>query len=54
MGNPPRRGHVEFRSTPAKLVADMPEDENMREQLDEMKENDNYQGSCGIISNKKK
>lgn len=54
MGKPPKqKGHVEFRSTPVKLAADMPEDENVREHLDEMKLSDGYQGSCGIMSNKK-
>lgn len=49
----PQKGHVEFNQTPVKLVADMPEDEEMREHLDEMKANDGYEGSCGISSNDK-
>lgn len=48
-----KRGHVEFKQTPVKLVADMPEDEEMREHLDEMKANDGYEGSCGIDSSEK-
>jgi hypothetical protein len=30
------------------MVAEMPQDEEMREKLDEMKQNDGYQGSCGV------
>ncbi|CAH0118971.1 MULTISPECIES: hypothetical protein [unclassified Paenibacillus] len=40
----------EFRQKPAqkvKVVAEMPEDEEMREQLEEFKKNDGYPGSCG-------
>jgi hypothetical protein len=48
-----KRGRVEFKQPPVKLLADMPEDEEIREHLDEMKANDGYQGSCGIISNQK-
>jgi hypothetical protein len=49
----PKKGLVEFRQPPAQLVADLPDDEEMREHLDEMKANDGYQGSCGIINSKK-
>jgi hypothetical protein len=31
-----------------KLVAEMPQDEEMRENLQNMKENDGFPGSCGI------
>lgn len=53
MGKSSKQGHVEFRPTPVKLVADMPQDEDMREHLDEMKANDGYPGSCSIINSKK-
>jgi hypothetical protein len=39
------------RKTPVqqvKVVAEMPDDEEMREHLQEMKEHDGYPGSCGI------
>jgi hypothetical protein len=48
------KGHVEFKQPSVKLVADMPEDEEIREHLDEIKSNDGYQGSCGILTNQKK
>jgi hypothetical protein len=54
MTNRTQKGFVKFRQPPVKLVADMPEDEEVREHLDEMKANDGYQGSCGIISSQKK
>lgn len=44
------KGHVEFRQPQAKLVADMPGDEEMREHLDEMKESDGFPGSCSVIN----
>jgi hypothetical protein len=47
------KGHVEFKQPSVKLIADMPEDEEVREHLDEMKLNDGYQGSCVILSNRK-
>jgi hypothetical protein len=31
-----------------KIVAEMPDDKEMRENLQEMKENDGYSNSCGI------
>jgi hypothetical protein len=31
-----------------KVVAEMPEDEEMRDKLEETKEHDGYPGSCGI------
>ncbi|WP_282937810.1 hypothetical protein [Paenibacillus sp. RC67] len=43
------KGHVEFRQPPAKLVADRAGDEEMREHLDEMIQNDGYPGSCSVI-----
>jgi len=33
---------------PVKIVAEMPEDSEMRDNLQEMKENDGHPGSCGI------
>ncbi|MFS0839119.1 hypothetical protein [Paenibacillus sp. 1P03SA] len=44
------KGRVEFRQPPVKLTADLPGDPEMREHLDEMRENDGYPGSCGILS----
>jgi hypothetical protein len=32
----------------AKIVAEMPGDDEMRDRLQEMKEHDGYPGSCGI------
>lgn len=43
-----KKGHVEFRQPEVKLVAEMPGDEEMRENLEEMKLNDGYEGSCGV------
>jgi hypothetical protein len=34
--------------TRVKVVADMPGDDEMREELETMKKNDGYPGSCGI------
>lgn len=31
-----------------KIVADMPHDDEMRDELQQMRENDGYAGSCGI------
>jgi hypothetical protein len=47
------KGFVEFHQPPAKLVADIPGDEEMREHLDEMKENDGFEGSCSVINTQK-
>lgn len=47
------RGHVEFRQPPVQLAADMPEDEEMREHLEEMKASDGYPGSCGTLRTEK-
>lgn len=44
------KGHVEFSQTQAKLVADLPGDDEMREHLDETKENDGFSGSCPVIN----
>lgn len=44
-----KKGQVEFKQPPAQLVADIPGDEEMRENLDEMKRNDGHPDSCGII-----
>lgn len=35
------------RRTEVKIVAEMPEDQEVREHLKEMQENDGYKGSCG-------
>lgn len=43
------KGHVEFRQPAAKLVADMPGDDAMRESLEETMQNDGYPGSCSVI-----
>jgi hypothetical protein len=42
------KGHVEFRQPAVQLAADLPGDEEMREHLDEMKQNDGYPGDCLI------
>jgi hypothetical protein len=44
------KGHVEFKQPPVKLAADMPGDDEMREHLDEMIQNDGYQGSCTVMA----
>ncbi|WP_248924680.1 hypothetical protein [Paenibacillus hamazuiensis] len=44
-----KKGQVKFKQPPVKLVADMPEDEEMRGHLEEMRQNDGFPGSCGII-----
>ncbi|QYR23112.1 hypothetical protein KZ483_09430 [Paenibacillus sp. sptzw28] len=31
-----------------KIVAEMPEDQEMRDNLEELQENDGYPGSCGL------
>jgi hypothetical protein len=49
-----KKGHVEFKQPSVKLVADMPEDQEVREHMDEMKSNDGYEGSCVILTNGKK
>ncbi|WP_166241304.1 hypothetical protein [Paenibacillus turpanensis] len=49
MTKPKAKGHVEFHQPVVQLAADLPQDEEMREHLDEMKANDGYPGSCGII-----
>ncbi|MFX3631478.1 MAG: hypothetical protein ACE3L7_33710 [Candidatus Pristimantibacillus sp.] len=51
MGNSIEKGHVEFRQPLVTLVAEMPEDEEMREHLKEWKENDGFQGSCDVTGN---
>jgi hypothetical protein len=48
-----KKGRVEFQQPPVKLVAEMPGDEEMRQDLDEMKMNDGYQGSCRINNSEK-
>ncbi|MBP1965554.1 hypothetical protein [Paenibacillus aceris] len=50
--NPPK-GHVEFHQPAVKLVADMPEDGEIRAHLDEMKASDGYPGSCGTCEEEK-
>jgi hypothetical protein len=44
------KGHVEFRQPPAKMVADLPGDDEMREHLDDMTQNDGSPGSCAVIN----
>jgi hypothetical protein len=44
------KGHVEFRQPLAKMVADLPGDDEMREHLDEMMQNDGFPGSCAVIN----
>ncbi|WP_274651801.1 hypothetical protein [Paenibacillus humicola] len=34
--------------TAAKVVAEMPQDDDMRSELEDMKAHDGYPGSCGI------
>ncbi|WP_197035473.1 hypothetical protein [Paenibacillus sp. UNC451MF] len=48
------KGHVEFRQPPAKLVADMAGDEEMREHLEEMMQNDGHPGSCSVVDTSEK
>ncbi|MFD0676066.1 MULTISPECIES: hypothetical protein [unclassified Paenibacillus] len=49
MTNGKLKGHVEFNQPQVKLVADLQGDEEMREHLDEMKEN-SFPGSCAVIN----
>jgi hypothetical protein len=49
-----KRGHVEFKQPAVKLVADMPEDEAVREHMEDMKSDAGDQGSCVILTNQKK
>ncbi|GGG14006.1 hypothetical protein [Paenibacillus abyssi] len=48
------KGHVEFSQSRVKLVADMPGDEELRENLDEMIHSDGYPGSCAVFNSQKK
>lgn len=50
MGNTGKRGLVEFHPPLVKVTAELPGDENLRDHLDELKENDGYQGSCITVS----
>lgn len=50
MENHTGKGHVEFSQSGAKLTAEMPGDEEMREHLKEWKENDGFKGSCVIVN----
>lgn len=43
-----KRGQVKFNPPAAQLSAELPGDEEMREQLEEMKMNDGFEGSCGL------
>ncbi|MFD2613645.1 hypothetical protein [Paenibacillus gansuensis] len=43
----PPKGHVEFHE-PTKVVAARPEDAESESELNEMRLNDGYPGSCGI------
>ena len=49
-----RKGHVEFRQPPVKLAADLPGDEQMREELGDMQMNDGYPGSCGVAGSEQR
>ncbi|TVX96821.1 hypothetical protein [Paenibacillus cremeus] len=48
------KGHVEFRQPAVKLVADIPGDAEMRENIDDMQISDGYPGSCGIVGGYKR
>ncbi|XEC92884.1 hypothetical protein AB6A23_15980 [Paenibacillus tarimensis] len=48
------KGHVEFNPSPVQVTADRPGDEEMREQLDEMIQQDGFPGSCGVIESEEK
>lgn len=43
-----RQGDVRINAPKVKLVAEMPEDGEIREQLEERKQTDGYPGSCGL------
>ncbi|MFE5317448.1 hypothetical protein ACFQ88_01950 [Paenibacillus sp. NPDC056579] len=47
-----RKGLVEFHQPAAKLVADIPEDEAVREQLQNQVQDDGYPGSCTVLNPK--
>lgn len=50
MAKPTRPGNIQ-RKLPVqriKMVAEMPGDQEMRDNLQQMKEHDGYPGSCGI------
>ncbi|MFC6228876.1 hypothetical protein ACFQI7_13760 [Paenibacillus allorhizosphaerae] len=49
-----RKGHVEFRQPPVKLVADIPGDATMRENIEDMQMSDGYPGSCGIVGSEQR
>lgn len=44
------KGFVQFREPAAKLTADLPGDEEMREHLEETMQNDGYPGGCAVVS----
>ncbi|WP_165842294.1 hypothetical protein [Paenibacillus xerothermodurans] len=46
------KGHVEFKQPLAQVVANRPEDDKLRKQIDELKANDGYEQSCGIVDNR--
>jgi len=45
-----RKGHVEFRQPAAKLTAEMPEDDAVREQLEELTQQDGFSGGCAVLN----
>ncbi|WJH34153.1 hypothetical protein MJA45_16445 [Paenibacillus aurantius] len=45
---PDKRPQAPHAPAEVKLVAEMPEDKEIQENLEEMKKNDGYPGSCGI------
>ena len=54
MLKPKNKGYVGFNETPGKLVAEMADDEEMRNQTEELKAHDGYEGSCGVSSDQEK
>lgn len=45
--NQAKNQRIETTVPEVKIVAEMPEDQEIREHLKEMQENDGYKGSCG-------
>jgi hypothetical protein len=43
-----QKGHVEFRQPAAKLVVELPEDEQVQEELAEARMHSGFHGTCGI------
>jgi hypothetical protein len=44
----PKKGFVRVRGPAAKVVAEAPADQEIREHLEEARKNDGFPGSCGI------